>query len=150
MCFSHLGVFLISAKPLTTENTESKTTPKIYKITVCLIPFRRRNSPNSALMNCGPLSFTTVTGKPKQANTSRKAAIVAAPVVEDIGRISRHLEWATTITKKSCPSLVAKSACTRYHGFPGRIHGVNGAAVSILAVSAGNLCNDEPKFRCLY
>ena len=29
MCFSHLGVFLISVKPLTTENTENKTTPKI-------------------------------------------------------------------------------------------------------------------------
>ena len=34
MCFSHLGVFLISVKPLTTENTENKTTPKICKITV--------------------------------------------------------------------------------------------------------------------
>ena len=32
--FSHLGVFLISVKPLTTENTENKTTPKICKITV--------------------------------------------------------------------------------------------------------------------
>ena len=34
MCFAHLGVFLISVKPLTTENTENKTTPKICKITV--------------------------------------------------------------------------------------------------------------------
>ena len=34
MCFSNLGVFLISVKPLTTENTENKTTPKICKITV--------------------------------------------------------------------------------------------------------------------
>ena len=34
MCFSHLGVFLILVKPLTTENTEHKTTPKICKITV--------------------------------------------------------------------------------------------------------------------
>ena len=34
MCFSHLGVSLISVKPLTTENTEKKTTPKICKITV--------------------------------------------------------------------------------------------------------------------
>ena len=34
MCFPHLGVFLISVKPLTTENTEIKTTPKICKITV--------------------------------------------------------------------------------------------------------------------
>ena len=32
--FSHLGVFFISVKPLTTENTENKTTPKICKITV--------------------------------------------------------------------------------------------------------------------
>ena len=32
--FSHLGVFLISVKPMTTENTENKTTPKICKITV--------------------------------------------------------------------------------------------------------------------
>ena len=32
--FSLLGVFLISVKPLTTENTENKTTPKICKITV--------------------------------------------------------------------------------------------------------------------
>ena len=30
MCFSHLGVFLISVKPLTTEN---KTAPEICKIT---------------------------------------------------------------------------------------------------------------------
>ena len=36
MCFSHLGVFLISVKPLTTENTENKTAPKICKITVCV------------------------------------------------------------------------------------------------------------------
>ena len=28
-CFSHLGVFLISVKPLTTENTENKTTTEI-------------------------------------------------------------------------------------------------------------------------
>ena len=35
MCFSHLGVFLISVKPFTTENTENKTIPKICKITVC-------------------------------------------------------------------------------------------------------------------
>ena len=34
MYFSHLGVSLISVKPLTTENTENKTTPKICKITV--------------------------------------------------------------------------------------------------------------------
>ena len=34
MCFSHLGVLLISVTPLTTENTENKTTPKICKITV--------------------------------------------------------------------------------------------------------------------
>ena len=34
MYFSHLGVSLISVKPLTTENTENKTTPKISKITV--------------------------------------------------------------------------------------------------------------------
>ena len=34
MHFSHLGVFLISVKPLTTEITENKTTPKICKITV--------------------------------------------------------------------------------------------------------------------
>ena len=36
MYFSHLGVFLISVKPMTTENTENKTTPKICKITVSL------------------------------------------------------------------------------------------------------------------
>ena len=34
MKFSHSGVFLISVKPLTAENTENKTTPKICKITV--------------------------------------------------------------------------------------------------------------------
>ena len=34
MQFSYLGVFLISVKSLTTENTENKTTPKICKITV--------------------------------------------------------------------------------------------------------------------
>ena len=34
MYLSHLGVFLFSVKPLTTENTENKTTPKICKITV--------------------------------------------------------------------------------------------------------------------
>ena len=44
MCILYLGVFLISAKPLTTENTENKTTPKICKITVmawirgCCVP----------------------------------------------------------------------------------------------------------------
>ena len=36
MYFSHLGVFLISVKPMTTENTENKTTPKICKITESL------------------------------------------------------------------------------------------------------------------
>ena len=34
MYFSHLRVFLISVKPVTTENTENKTTPKFFKITV--------------------------------------------------------------------------------------------------------------------
>ena len=34
MCFSHLGVFLILVKPMTTEITENKTTPKICKLTV--------------------------------------------------------------------------------------------------------------------
>ena len=32
--FSHFGVCLISVKPLTAENTENKTTPKVCKITV--------------------------------------------------------------------------------------------------------------------
>ena len=51
------------------------------------------------------------------------------------GRRHRQNLWplgmgmASTITKKSCHSLVAKSACTRCHGFPGHIHGVNDAAV---------------------
>ena len=31
MCISHLGVFLISVKPLTTKNTEIKATPNICK-----------------------------------------------------------------------------------------------------------------------
>ena len=34
MYFPHLGVFFISVKPVTTENTEDKTTPKFSKITV--------------------------------------------------------------------------------------------------------------------
>ena len=34
MYFSQLGVVLISVKPLTTEITENKTTPKFCKITV--------------------------------------------------------------------------------------------------------------------
>ena len=34
---SHLGVFLISVKPLSTKNTENKTSPKICKITVLLL-----------------------------------------------------------------------------------------------------------------
>ena len=34
--FPQLGVPLISVKPLTTENTKKKTTPKICKITVVL------------------------------------------------------------------------------------------------------------------
>ena len=34
MYVSHSGVFLISVKPMTTENTKNKTTPKICKITV--------------------------------------------------------------------------------------------------------------------
>ena len=34
MHFSYLGVFLVSVKPLATENAENKTTPKICKITV--------------------------------------------------------------------------------------------------------------------
>ena len=88
-----------------------------------LAPFRCRNSPNCALMNCAPLSGTTLTGKPKQANTSQKAAIVAAAMVNNIGRISGQLKWAFTIFV--C-SLFAKSVCTRCHGFPGHIHGVNG------------------------
>ena len=37
MYFSHFGVFLISVKPLTTENTENKTTPKICKTTVLVV-----------------------------------------------------------------------------------------------------------------
>ena len=37
MYFSQLGVVLISVKPLTTEITENKTTPKFCKITVILI-----------------------------------------------------------------------------------------------------------------
>ena len=35
--FSHLGVFLISVKPLTTEITENKTTPKFCKLTVLFL-----------------------------------------------------------------------------------------------------------------
>ena len=34
-----IGVFLISVKALTTENTENKSTPKICKITVCANDF---------------------------------------------------------------------------------------------------------------
>ena len=38
MHFSRLGVFLISVKPLTTENTKNKTTQKICKVTVTHSP----------------------------------------------------------------------------------------------------------------
>ena len=60
MYFSHLGVFLISVKPLTTESTENKTTPKFCKITVlaeCLLffhSFARVCAPLPALV-LGPL-----------------------------------------------------------------------------------------------
>ena len=45
MYFSHLGVYLISVKPLTTENTENKTTPKISKITVSQTASQTRTTP---------------------------------------------------------------------------------------------------------
>ena len=50
MYFSHLGVSLISVKPLTTENTENKTTPKICKITVDLLACG-----NPSHLVCGPV-----------------------------------------------------------------------------------------------
>ena len=117
---------------------------------ICLTPFRHRNSLKSALMNCGPLSVTTLR-KLKRANTCRKTVIVAAAVVDDIGRISDHFEWASTITKKYCSSLFAKLRCTTCHGFPGNIH-VTASTVrlsAVLVVSAGNLHTDKPKFRCV-
>ena len=43
MSFSHLGVFLISVKPLATEKTENKTTPKVCKITVVYKFLLRQN-----------------------------------------------------------------------------------------------------------
>ena len=42
MCFLHLGVFLISVKPLTTENTENNTSPKICKLQYVCFAFEEK------------------------------------------------------------------------------------------------------------
>ena len=60
--FSHLGVFLISVKPLTTGNTENKTTPKIFKITVSTLQGLERlnvwkSTPESSLYGCNRTAF---------------------------------------------------------------------------------------------
>ena len=39
MYFSHLGVFLVSVKPLTIENTENKSKPNMCKITAFILLF---------------------------------------------------------------------------------------------------------------
>ena len=48
MYFSHLSVFLISVKPLTTEITEDKTAPKFCKITVGALSIKMHRAVMSA------------------------------------------------------------------------------------------------------
>ena len=51
MYFSHLGVFLISVKPLTTETAENKTTSKFCKTTVIMRTAYKGPKPQSVLLS---------------------------------------------------------------------------------------------------
>ena len=57
MCFSHLGVFLISVKPSTTENTENKTTPKICKITIFFCMYKEHHT-DRGVFTCNSKFYT--------------------------------------------------------------------------------------------
>ena len=72
--FSHLGVFLILVKPLTTEITVNGTTPKICKITVVHV---RRIPPGTHTRN---QNFIVLDNGHNSTNNCRKIAIWRSPL----------------------------------------------------------------------
>jgi hypothetical protein len=78
------------------------------------MPHTVQNVAKSLDANCGPLSVTSVSGRPWRANTFFSAYVVASVVVDDILTISGQLEYASISKNHILPSNgPAKSAWTR-------------------------------------
>lgn len=66
-------------------------------------------SANSRDVNWLPLSDTSCSGKPNDANTDRRSSMVLGQVIVDIGKMSGHLEWHLSITESWCPRRVLQN-----------------------------------------
>ena len=73
-------------------------------------------------MNCVPLPETLVSFRLCWLNSSLRMVMVEWVFVFFIGKISAHLEWASTTTRKLRPLIgPAKSTCIRDHGCSGYV-----------------------------
>ena len=71
---------------------------------MCLMPFSHIHNSNSDDVNCGPLSLTSCSGNPYDANKLRSTSKVFSVVVVDMGITSIHLEWASTTIRNIEPN----------------------------------------------
>lgn len=112
---------------------------------VCLIPFLSRNWVNSLETSYGPLSDTSSSGRPYEANRPCSTSMVLWEVVEGMGKTSNHFEWLSMTTKKYCLSFSAKSMWILCHTLSGHLQGCSGATAGIFCIAwqTGQLCTSS-------
>ena len=84
---------------------------------------------NVSDISCNPLSEINVSGRSYWLNSHLRTVIIEQVSVFYIGKISGHLEWASTTTEKLRPMITpTKSTCTWDHGCSGLLGRKTGAA----------------------
>lgn len=94
---------------------------------VCLTPLHGRKYANSSVVNRGPLSETSCSGKPYKENKYCRSDMVLIAVVTDIMCTSGYVEWASMTIRYIFPMKgPAKSRWTCCHRIVGQIQGCEG------------------------
>lgn len=87
-------------------------------LSICLMLFCFKKCENSLEVNWGPLSDTSCSGNPWQANTDLKALMVFSDVVQVMITTFGHLECVSIATKICDQGRVLRSP----HGFSPMVH----------------------------
>ena len=94
----------------------------------CSTPFWRKKFLNSQLIKVGPLSDTTLSGKPNWAKIVLRRWMAVCAIIVGIGWSSNHLECASITTKNIWPLKgPVKSMWRCDHDWLGHFQGISGA-----------------------
>lgn len=93
-------IFIIASFEVRTKRSASPLNLGLYEgLGLWTIPLYEKNSSISDDINEGPLSNTMYNGKPKRANISSNASMVASDVILFIILIKGYFEKASVTTK---------------------------------------------------